>query len=195
MMRLDIDEGIAFAKKNIDALAEIADQNFINPNVRPKEKRKLWTAKSYREDVLAGITWWEKQDEATKRRYLHSVKDYTVQALQHEFPEERARWLYSILVARPDAKQEQADREKKAMREQLRLAQAKMNPLDASIRCLNCGKFIHMYDEKNNKRHDKADVCECTSSHTLQAEMAERVSAYRKHLDERKKWKEAKSKR
>jgi hypothetical protein len=195
MMVLDIDEGLSFVRKNIDALAEIADQNFIDPQVRPKEKRQLWTAKSYHEAVLAGMDWWSKQNDATKRRYLHSVKDYTVQALQHEFPEERARWIYSILVARPDERQEQADREKEALRKELRLSQAKMNPLDANIRCLDCGKFIHMYDETNNKRHERAEVCECTSSHTLQAEMAERVGAYRKHLELRKRQKEAKSKR
>lgn len=194
-MRLDVDEGIDFVKKNLDALAEIADGNFIDPLVRPKDRRVLWTAASYRKEVLAGLDWWARQDEATKRRYLHSIKDYTIQALQHEFSEQRARWIYSILVARPDAEQEKRDRELEAMRKELKAKQRDMNPFDANIRCLACGKFIHMYDEKNNKRHEKEEVCECRASHTLQAQMADRLSAYRKHLEQRKRIREAKSKR
>ena len=192
---MTIDDDLGFVQTNLPYLAGIADGQFIDPNVRPKEKRVTWSEKSYTKDVEAGLVWWKAQPEADKLRYLHSVKEYTIQAIRGEFPHERARWIYSILMARPDKKLEQADAEKKERMRRLRAEQHDMSPLDIMFRCLKCGKFAHERDETNNKRHEKSEVCTCGGVSGPQAEMKERISAYRAHLKERKQFKKEKERR
>lgn len=192
---MNIIEEREFVCANVDRLAELAEGQFIDLSVRPKSKRKKFEREMYRDAVMTGNDWWKDQPEELQSKYLNGCAGFAMQAMNQEFVPERVRWIYSMFCARPDPKQEQADREKDVLRKRLRIEQATMNAFDANIRCLNCGKFIHLYDEKNNRRHEKEEVCTCTSSHTLQSQMAERVSAYRKHLEDEKKRKERKKQR
>lgn len=191
----ELDKGLEFLETNLSHLAAIADGHFIDPKVRPKKDRKAWSTDSYTKDVTKGLEWWRKQPEADRLRYLHSLRDYTLQALQGEFPIERARWVYNILMARPDRAQEEKDRSHKAQVRQIRAEQDGMDPFDIKYRCLTCGKFAHERDETNNKRHEKEEVCTCGGVSGIQRQMAERISEYRRHLKEQKQLKQEKQAR
>jgi hypothetical protein len=194
-MSSSISDEITFVKNNLDMLAGLANGQFIDPLVRPKSARKQWTTKSYREDCIAGLKWWGEQTPEMQQRFLNGIGGYAQQALNYEFWPQRLRWIYSILNSRPDLKQFAQDVEHGKAMKALRDAEATMNPFDANIHCWGCGKFMHEYDEKNNKRHEKDEVCTCSSSHVLQAQMKERVAAYRKQLAETKKREKAKAAR
>lgn len=195
---MNIVEDIDFVMANIAQLAEIADKNFIDPLVRPKSERKLWSRESYTEDVLEGLKWWKEQPDWMQKKYLHSLRDYHLQAIAHEFPEQRVRWIYTIAVAHPNEKLEKEDAEKRELKARLRAEQAKMDPADNKYCCLRCGKFVYMYDRKNNKIHDKEEVCDaekCGGVRPLQRARDDEISTYRKSLSDRKKFAEEKKRR
>ena len=181
-----------FIEKHIDDIAAIFDGHFIDPNVRPKDKRVQFKEKDGLLAMREGIKAWKDMDEPAQLRYVHSVKDYMLQAIQGEFPVERARWIYSILSARPDPAAEAADAQKRDLRRRLRTEQADMGAYDMARRCLDCGKFLFMYDERNNKRHEKDEVCTCHASRGIQNKMREKTADYRKELEMKKKIRKAK---
>ena len=192
---MSIDDDLTFIEHNLQFFAPYADGIHIDPNVRPKNKRKQWTVDSYTQALREGIEWWRAQDDATKRKYLHSAKEYAMQAMQGEFPQERARWLYALFMGRPDKALEAEDRAKKAQRRQIRDAQHDMSYLDIGYRCTECGKFAHERDSKNNKRHEKKEVCTCGGVSGPQQEMKDLISQYRAELKEQKRIKKEKQKR
>ena len=67
-----------------------------------------------------------------------------------------------------------------------------MDAYDMARRCLECGKFLFMYDERNNKRHEKDEVCTCHASRGIQNKMKEKTADYRKELEMKKKIRKAK---
>jgi len=192
---MTIQEDIKFVVDNLKLLAAIADGNFIDPLVRPKEDREVWTAQSYTADVTKGLEWWSKQPEHVQKRYLHSIKDYTIQALQHEFPEQRARWIYSIVVSQPDHVQEAKDAAHKAKMRALRDEQAKSHPEDNGYRCLQCFKFVYRRDKHNNEIHEKEEVCDCGGVAGLQKRREKVISEYRLGLKTKKQIAEEKQRR
>jgi hypothetical protein len=193
-MMINVTEEIDFVRVNIDKLAAMANGQYIDPLVRPKSKRVQWTDKTYKKPILDGIEWWQEQPENMQQKFLNGVGGFAQQALNYEFWPQRLRWIYSVLTSRPDLKKVADELEHAQKMRALRDAERDMNPFDANIHCWSCGKFMHEYDEKNNKRHDKDEVCICRSSHTIQNKMRERIKAYRAHLKMREKERRHKTK-
>lgn len=178
-------EDLDFVENNIDQLAAMSVENFIDPVLRPKNKRVKFTAKFYKESMLENIHFWREAPVADYMRFVYGVKGFALSALDNQFDHWRQVWL--ILNTRRDEEQEKEDAAKKAKKRALRVTQQDMPVFDANRQCLACFKYIFMYDETNNKRHEKNEVCTCKSSRHLQAQMRAKISAYRARLADKKK--------
>jgi len=189
MSNIDMEEmrekELRFIEQNIDALAELAAGNFIDTTIRPKKDRVKFTAKFYREHTLDNVEHWRKEPIDDYARCIYGVMEMAQNALLEQFG--LYLQVYNILNQRIDREIAEADAKKKARLIELRTAQADMEPFDANRRCLACGQFLFEYDEKNNQRHKKKEICTCNSSRAIQAQMKARISQYRKELAEKRK--------
>jgi len=178
-------EELDFIEKNIAGLASLAAGHFIDPMVRPKKKRVKFTEKSYTEFVLEGVEYWKTADINAYMRSIHGIKELASNALDNQF----RLWLqvYNLLNQRVDEELIAEDAAKKKRLRDLRVTQQDMDVFDANRRCLACGKFMFLSDEKNNTRHEKQEICTCNSSRGLQNQMKARISEYRSDLADKKK--------
>ena len=192
----NIDEEIAFVERNIDRLDELAVGQPTRYGQK-KSEREFWKKGQFKKDVLEGLKWWKTLTYDQKMR-LNGVKGFAQQAMDLEFYPQRLQWIYSLTTVRFDPGQEAKERAHKVDMKTLRDKEqpiADRDKFDMGLHCWGCGKFLFEYDERNNRRHEKDELCTCSSSTVTQNEQKTRVSVYRKSLDERKKREKAKEAR
>jgi hypothetical protein len=172
-------------------LAKMADGHFIDPNVRPKDKRETWTLAAYEREGKMHIAWWLEQPLSLQERHLNAIRVFAIQGLDNKF--QSWRDVMGLLRYRPDPELDRLDAESKARGRQIRDEQWDMAEFDMKRRCAACGLFLYLYDERNNKRHEKDEICTCKSSICTckssilqQNRMKAKTKAYRDGLAEKK---------
>ena len=157
---------------NIDTIATLADGSFIDPLVRPKNKRKKFTAAKYKETCLARIEFWREQEDIPINHFS-GFEDYTLQALQNQF--QRFRDIYCLLMRAPSIEHPNVLAEQKAAVQKIRTEQREMDWKDRKLKCPICGLPVYTRDINNNyidlKKRGKREVCQHRAGANLRSKM------------------------
>ena len=178
-------EELEIVTANLPLLARLANGQFMDLLVRPKKDRVKFTTEQYIADCTENIEYWLKADINQYLRYVHGVGEMTLNAVMDQFM--LFKQVYQLLEQRIDTVEIEASVERDKKRRDLRTTQADMETYDANRKCLSCFKFMFQYDETNNQRHKKEEVCTCSSSRGIQGQMRTKTADYRKEITKKKK--------
>jgi len=152
-----------YVEMNLPVLAKRAVPHFIDPNVRPKDKRVAWTEKSYTEGINAGITYYRTESNeaswAWKRKVLFGLKEFVLACLDDQFLRFRDVWgLLHIRWQDPAI-----DMQKRARQKGITLEQLTMETFDRARKCPGCARPVFIRDLQNNyidlKKRAEREVC------------------------------------
>lgn len=173
---------LSILETNLAIIAHMADGQFIDLKVRPKDKRKKWTEKGYFDTMTKRIAYFRAENDSWdwKEDALFGVKAFTIACLKDQY--QRFRDLWNIMHNK--YVDPEIEKKKKARGKKIRKEQEEMDKFDRKRKCPGCGKPILIRDLQNNyidkKKRAKRAVCglndddTCTyanSSRKLRAEL------------------------
>lgn len=189
-------EALDLFRNNVDALADMADGDFIDLKVRPKSDRKKFTFKQYKKDVLEGCDRLENAPEAMRNQiwnHLSGLKDFILAALDNQFT--RYRDIYNLVTTPLDNWEPPEDlEERKKSLQKIRAEQDGWAWHDRRSRCPQCYPPLPIYirDINNNyidlKERGKRKVCmEHSASGKLRGRMKKEREDRRREQEGKKK--------
>lgn len=168
--------GFKILRDNLDTIAASSDGRFMNPYVRPKDKRVAFTKEQYVKDILARIKFWETTDEVTRDWQLNQfsgLADFVLQGVDNQF--QRFRDIYYLLMQKPPETTNAELEASKAQTQKIRADQREMHWTDRKHTCAMCALPIFVRDINNNyidlKAKAKREVCQCSAGPKLRSRL------------------------